>query len=104
MTNPRPRKTKEVTAPAVPADEAFGNVITANRDTAVVEAQALRSQLVARDGQYERDLARLKAAYDTDARSLNEQIERQERIITASDAAIEALHGDNVVPLRQDVA
>ena len=100
MTTRPPRKPKEVTAPAVPADEAFGNVIIANRDTAIVEVQALQSQLAARNGQYERDLARLKAEHDTDVKSLADQIGRQERIIAASDAAIEALHGDNVVPLR----
>lgn len=100
MTTRPPRKPKEVTAPAVPADEAFGNVIIANRDTAIVEVQALQSQLAARNGQYERDLARLKAEHDTDVKSLADQIGRQERIIAASDAAIGALHGDNVVPLR----
>jgi hypothetical protein len=105
MTTPRKTKTPPpVTAPAVPADEAFGNVIIANRDTAIVEVQALQSQLAARNGQYERDLARLKAEHDADVKSLADQIGRQERIIAASDAAIEALHGDNVVPLRNGEA
>lgn len=96
------RKPVTVTEPAVPADEAFGNVIIAKRDTAVVEMQALQSQLAARNGQYERDLARLNAEHDTDVKSLAEQIGRQGRIIGAADAALESLKAEasNVVPLK----
>lgn len=100
-TAPKP---EPVTAPAIPADEAFGNIVTAERDTAVVEMQALQSQLAARNGQYERDLARLEAEYNQDALSLTQQIGRQGNIIHAADFALEALKRDtpaNVVPLRQ---
>lgn len=100
MTARRKVQPVEVTAPALPADEAFGNVIIARRDTAVVEMQALQSQLAARNGQYERDLARLEAEWATDAASLSEQIGRQGNIIHAADAAVEALHKGNVVPLK----
>lgn len=94
------RKTTEVTAPAVPADEAFGNVIIARRDAAVVEVQALQSQLAARNGQFERDLARLEAEYKADQKSLSEQIGKQDRILASADAALEALKASNVVPLK----
>ena len=91
-----------VSEPAVPADEAFGNVVTAKRDTAVVEMQALQSQLAARNGQFERDMARLQAEHDADAKSLADQIGRQGRIIDAADAALESLTlaASNVVPLK----
>lgn len=98
------KKQVEVTAPALPADEAFGNVIIARRDTAVVEMQALQSQLAARNGQYERDLARLEAEYQLDAKSLSEQIGRQRRIHDAADAALESLKADesNVVSMAAE--
>ncbi len=101
MTVRKP-KPVEVTAPALAADQAFGNVVTARRDTAVVEMQALQSNLAARNGQYERDLARLEAEWLTDAASLSEQIGGQGNIIHAADAAIEALKSgaSNVVPLK----
>lgn len=102
MTTKTASKVAPVTEPAIPADEAFGNVITAKRDTAVVEEQALHSQLAARNGQFERDLARLKAEHDADVKSLAEQIGRQVRIITASDAALESLKAaSNVVDLKR---
>lgn len=88
------KKPEPVTAPAVPADEAFGNVIMAQRDTAVNEQQALQSQLVGREGQYERDMARLQAQFAVDRASLDEQIMRQGKIIAASDAALMALKGN----------
>lgn len=98
---PRSKPT-EVTAPAVPVDEAFGNVIIARLDTAVVEMQALQSQLAARNGQYERDMARLEAEYKADADSLAEQIGRQGRIMQAAEAALESLKGkpSNVVQMN----
>lgn len=89
-----------VTAPAVPADQVFGNVVTAERDTATVLEQALRSQLAAREGQYDRDMARLQAEFKADRRSLEEQINQQAIIIEAADAALATLKGSNVVPLR----
>lgn len=97
-------KTTEVTAPVVPADEAFGNVITAKRDSAVVEMQALQSQLAARNGQHERDLARLEAEWAADAASLTEQISRQRNILDAADAALESLKGkpSNVVAMAAE--
>ncbi|WDR03650.1 hypothetical protein PSQ19_06150 [Devosia algicola] len=88
-TNPVDR----VAAPVVPADEAFGNVLIAQRDTAVCDEQALRSQLTARDGKYERDDARLKAEYFAESTALHEQIARQVKIIEATDAALKALGG-----------
>lgn len=96
------RKPLVVTEPALPADEAFGNVVTARRDTAVVDMQALQSQLTARQGQYERDLARLAAEYNKDACSLTEQIGRQGNIIHAADAALDALKTGNVVKLAAE--
>lgn len=93
----------EVTQPAIPADEAFGNIIIAKRDTAVVEEQALQSQMAARNGQYERDKARLEAEWSTDMSSLAEQIGRQHRILIASDAALESLKGQsNVVKMAAE--
>lgn len=92
-----------VTAPAVPADQVFCNVVNAQRDSAMVLEQALRSQLAAREGQYERDLARLCAEYAIDVGSLNEQIGQQVAVIGAADAALESLQGDKVVQLRQPV-
>lgn len=95
------RKQIAVTEPALAADEAFGNVVTARRDTAVVEMQALQSHLAARNGQYERDLARLEAEWLQDAASLSQQIGHQGNVIHAADAALEALKaGSNVVPLK----
>lgn len=94
------RKNIAVTEPALPSDEAFGNVVTARRDTAVVEMQALQSHLAARNGQYERDLARLEAEWLKDAASLSEQIGRQGNIINAADACIAALTSGNVVALK----
>lgn len=94
-----------VTAPVIPANEAFGNVITAARDAAVVEAQKLESQRAARQGQYERDRARLDAEWQLDSESLDDQIGRQLMIQEACDAALPSLvepnAGANVVPLRQ---
>ena len=84
-------KPVEVSAPAIPADEAFGNIINAKRDAAIVQEQALASQKAARIGQHERDLARLHAAFDTDIASLDDQLNRQVNIITAADAALGAL-------------
>ena len=81
------KKPAPITAPAVPADEAFGNVIMAQRDTAVNEQQALQSQLVGREGQYERDMARLQAQFTVDRASLDEQIMRQGKIIAAAERA-----------------
>lgn len=96
------RKPLVVTEPALPADEAFGNVVTARRDTAVVDMQALQSQRAARNGQYERDLARLEAEWKRDADSLAEQIGRQENIIHAADAALDALKTGNVAKLAAE--
>lgn len=93
-----------VVAPAVPADHVFGNVITAQRDTATVMEQALRSQLTAREGQYERDMARLQAEFWADEASLRDQINTQALIIEASDAALATLKGSNVVALRSEEA
>lgn len=98
------RKPQPVVQPAVPADEAFGNTIVAARDTAVVEMQKLQSQLAARNGQFERDLARLQADHDADVKSLADQIGRQGRIQEAADAALLALTQDNVVPLKARAA
>src|SRR5690554_2387582 len=98
------KKTAEVVAPALAADEAFGNVINARRDTAIVEMQALQSQLAARNGQYERDLARLEAEWKKDADSLATQIGHQGRILDAADAALESLKASpsNVVPMAAE--
>ncbi|UJW87913.1 hypothetical protein [Devosia sp. SL43] len=90
MTSRKP-STAEVTQPAIPADIAFGNIITAQRDSATVNEQALRSQLAAREGQYERDMARLQAEFKVDRTSLEEQINQQSNIITAADAALSSL-------------
>lgn len=97
-----PKPKLAVVQPALPPDEAFGNVITARRDTAVVDMQALQSQMAARNGQYERDLARLEAEWKRDADSLTVQIAMQGNIIHAADAALEALQkgASNVVPLK----
>ena len=92
-----------VVAPAPPADQVFGNLIIAQRDTATVMEQALRSQLAAREGQYERDMARLQAEFKADQGSLRDQINTQELIIEAADAALATLSGGNVVPLRPAV-
>lgn len=99
MTN----KTKpvEVTAPAIPADEAFANIINAERDTALTDESALQSLRVARDGQYDRDRARLDAAHDADIASLDEQIAGKINIVAAADAALVSLKGaSNVVALK----
>lgn len=99
------RKTVEVTAPVIPADEAFGNVITATRDAAVVEAQKLESQRAARQGQYDRDRARLDAAWNADAASLEKQIGHQLNIQEGCDAALGALKAaaaSNVVALAAE--
>lgn len=98
-------KADPITAPAIPADEAFGNIVTAERDTAVVEMQALQSQYAARNGQYERDLARLEAEWKRDADCLTEQIGRQGNIIHAADLALEALKRDtpsNIVAMAAE--
>lgn len=98
MTSRKPTKPIEVTAPAIPADTAFGNVLNAQRDTAVVEESALASQKVARIGQHERDLARLHAAFDADIASLDDQLNRQVNIIEAADAALFRLTDANDKP------
>jgi len=98
-----PAAAMQVTQPAVPADQVFGNVISAERDTASALEQALRSQLTAREGQYERDMLRLSAEFQADAGSLAEQIAHQANIINAADAALDSLRGTNVVPMRSEV-
>lgn len=91
MTSRNATKPVEVVAPAIPADAAFGNVINAARDAAVIQEQALASQRAARIGQHERDLARLHAAFDVDLASLDDQLNRQVHIINAADAALASL-------------
>ncbi len=97
-------KTTEVTTPAIPADEAFANVIAAERDAAFMDAQALETQRVAREGRFNRDLARLDAAFKADLASLDMQIATQRRKIVAADAALESLKGQtsNVVPMAAE--
>lgn len=98
----RKQQPAEVTAPAIPADIAFANVINAKRDAAVVDEQALASQKAARIGQFERDLARLHAAYDADIASLDRQLDQQVSIIAAADAALMSLTeaNSNIVRLK----
>lgn len=98
-----PAAAMQVTQPAVAADQVFGNVITAQRDTASVLEQALRSQLTAREGQYERDMIRLQAEFNDDASSLAAQIAHQANIINAADAALDSLKATNVVPMRSPI-
>mgnify|MGYP001351523310 CR=1 FL=1 len=87
-------KPTEVTAPAIPADEAFANVIAAERDAAFMDAQALETQKVAREGRFNRDLARLDAAFKADMASLDGQIATLRRKIVAADVALESLKGE----------
>lgn len=89
----KPTKTADqpVTQAALPADERFGNLLIAERDTAVVELHALQSQLAARNGKYERDMERLNAEHKADVDSLNEQIAQNENISKAADMAINAI-------------
>lgn len=98
-------KPKTVTEPVIAADEAFGNVLIATRDTAVVDEQALQGQRTARMGQNERDLARLSAAFNADMASLDQQIATQINVQAAADAALASLKGaSNVVPLKSVAA
>ncbi|QDZ10545.1 hypothetical protein [Devosia ginsengisoli] len=91
MTSRKSAQPVEVAAPAIPADESFGNAINAQRDAAIVEEQVLASRKAALVGQFERDLARLHAGFDVSIASLDDQLNRQVNIITAADAALMAL-------------
>jgi hypothetical protein len=103
---PRARNTEatEVTAPAIPADEAFANVIAAERDAAFMNAQALETQKIAREGIFNRELARLDAEFKAEMASLDAQIETHRRKINAADAALESLagHPSNVVAMAAE--
>lgn len=98
------KKQVEVTAPVIPADEAFANVIAAERDAAFMDAQALETQKIAREGVFNRELARLDAEFKADMASLDEQIGTQRRKINAADAALESLKAgeSNVVPMAAE--
>lgn len=97
---------KPVTQSALAADDRFGNMLIAERDTAVIELQALQSQLAARSGKYERDMERLQAEYQADYKSLTAQIGQYTNISKAADAALESLKSttvkpDNVVQMKE---
>lgn len=102
----RKQQPAEVSAPAILADEAFGNFVTAQRDTAVVEEAALASQKAALIGLFERDLERLHAGFNARIASIDDQLNRQVNIITAADAALVSLAGtgqpSNVVAMAAE--
>ena len=105
MTTAKKRAAPQpVTEPAVPSDVAFGNVITAARDAAVVAHQALQNDKITREEFYDREAARLKAARTKEIGSLEEQLAQQARIQAGCDAALEALKGTNVVQLSGQAA
>src|SRR5690554_3524705 len=101
MATPK-RKTDEMTAPVVAPDEAFGNVIIASRDAAVVTQQTLQNDKLAREAHFDREIARLVAKWDAEKASLDTQIAQQGRILAGCDAALEAIQSgaSNVVPLH----
>lgn len=86
-----PRKPKEVTAPALPADEAFGNLITAERDAAVLAEQALRQDYASQKAYFDREQQRLDDRRRKTLGALAEQISRQQRKIAGADASLEAM-------------
>lgn len=105
MTTKKPAPAPEpVTEPAVPADVAFGNVITAARDAAVVAHQALQNDKITREEFYDREAARLEAARKAELASLDAQLAQQTRIQAGCDAALEALAASNVVKIAQSAA
>lgn len=101
MTN---RKQTEVLAPAIPADEAFGNSIMSMRDAADAHGSRLHNALVNCEATYNRELARVNNAYQTERNSLTEQISQHERILNGCDAAISALKAQpsNVVSMQKE--
>jgi hypothetical protein len=98
------KKNVEVSAPAIPADEAFANVIAAERDAAFMDAQALETQKIAREGVFNRELARLDAEFKAEMASIDGQIATHRRKIIAADAALESLKGEpsNVVAMAAE--
>jgi hypothetical protein len=89
-----PSKAKEVTAPVIPADEAFGNSIMSMRDEADATGSRLHNALVNCEATYNRELTRINAAYQAERTSLEDQIARHNRILNGCDAALEALRGE----------
>lgn len=95
-------KPAEVTAPVIPADEAFGNAIISLRDAADAEGSRLHNALVNCEAVYDRELTRVNAAYQAERASLQSQIAQHDRILNAADMALESLKGTpaNVVSLK----
>jgi len=99
-------KTTEVTAPVIPADEAFGNSIMSMRDAADAQGSRLQNALVNCEATYNRELSRVNAAYQAERASLESQIAQHNRILDGCDAALEALKAapSNIVPLKSAAA
>ena len=64
-----PSKAKEVSAPVIPADEAFGNSIMSMRDEADATGSRLHNALVNCEATYNRELTRINAAYQAERTS-----------------------------------
>lgn len=95
-------KAVEVTAPVIPADEAFGNSIMSMRDAADAQGSRLHNALVNCEATYNRELTRVNTAYQAERTSLEKQIEQHGRILDGCDAALDAITGTpaNVVSLK----
>lgn len=94
------RKTTEISAPAVPADEAFGNELIEFRDAAFLKAQALRNDYATREAYFDREAVRLEDRRRKELGSISKQIAQQDRVLAGADAGLEALQG-NVIPLKK---
>lgn len=97
-------KTVEVTAPAIPADEAFGNAILSMRDAADAHQSRLQNERINAEAQFNREMERITAAWDAERTSLDRQIAQQGRILDAADAALSSLKGErsNVVAMAAE--
>lgn len=93
------RKNAEVSTPAIPADEAFGNGLIEFRDAAFLKAQALRNDYATREAYFDREAVRLEDRRRKELGSISKQIAQQDRVLAGADAGLEALNG-NVVALK----
>lgn len=90
---------KPTSAPAIPADEAFGADLIERRDAAFLKAQALRNDYAANEAYFDREAIRLENRRRKELGALSAQIAQQERVLAGADAALEAISG-NVVQMR----
>lgn len=90
---------KTVTIPAVSPDEAFIADLVSKRDEAANQEQSLQQQYITQEAYFEREAERLEMRRKKTLQALSIQIGQHQRILAASDAALEAVHS-NVVQMK----